>query len=132
MVLTLLVPTAVMAVDVPLQTNVDEQVISFTVVPGSLGFGTVVVGASSVVVPFTITNTGNVKIVVTATISGDTSGFYSAYLTLDGHPVTAFTTVTLTPVTGNTQSVNAQVHPTAGGWTNPVNGSLTFTATMVP
>jgi len=90
MVLTLLVPTSVMAANpVPMTTTTVAQVASITVDVPNLNFvntvngGSVVIGTYSAVLPIIITNSGNIPITVTAVVGGADASFFNNSLQLD-------------------------------------------------
>jgi hypothetical protein len=128
MVLALLVPTAVMGADtINLTTQVDPEIISFTVNPTDLDFGTIIVGGASTRT-FNLYNTGNVPVTFFATNTGE---FYTACMTLDGSTISGFTSVNILPGTNVlvTAVVVANSAWIAANGTGVKSGSLTFLAT---
>jgi len=143
MVLTLLVPTAVLAADPPItatSTPVAQSLI-ITLSTNTLNYGNVVVDRDSVVIPFDLRNDGNVPFTVSIYPSG---GFYANNMLFSltggvgsfGLNPTGFTTTTI--AVGNTMTIYTMVHP-YGTWLNAnggigilQTGSLSFIATYVP
>jgi len=132
MVLTLLVPTAVMAADVVvLDTTVVAQVVSFEITPSYVNFGAVIVGVYSEVRTFTVHNSGNVNITIAASTASD---FYynRMEISVDGvsyMPVSSFSAFPI--AVEGTPTIYVRVKPMSGDTIGLNNGSLTFIATPV-
>jgi hypothetical protein len=144
MVLTLLVPTAVMAdtsTPVGLETTVVTQTISFSVDPSSLGFGSVIAGQASTQ-SFVITNTGNVPIKITASLPVDPGGFYTAFMTLSVDGITWTYVSGFAPIipndgdgildVGESVTIHAKISPPIGWATGSVSGQIIFYSEYAP
>lgn len=132
LVLTMMIPVSALADtgSTSLETTVAAQVVSFSIDPTALRFGTVVVGTDSDVVNFTVHNTGNVPLKVAAAVTG--SGLYTNCLKLqqgawDWATVVGWTSPTI-PAGGSLIISAKIVHPTAE-FVGTKAGTLTFTST---
>jgi hypothetical protein len=142
MVLTLLVPTAVMAESASTSLSTDVvATVGLSVTPTDFFFGVVTVGTDSGVTTFTVTNTGTVPITVTASIPTDPTGFYTNCLLLAPSggiysKVSAFNYWDYSSVAipiGGSITIYAKVHPDSMGYVaTGILGSLLFTATPAP
>lgn len=132
LIMTVMIPMAVFADtgSATLETVVAAQTISFTMTPTALGFGTVVVGTDSQVTNFTITNTGNVPLKVSAVVTG--SGLYASCLKLQ-QGTWDYTTVVgwISPSipAGGSLIISAKIVKPTAEFIGTKAGTLTFTST---
>jgi hypothetical protein len=140
MVLTLLVPTAVMAVEPPITVTATpvSQNLVITLSTNTIAYGDVVIDRDSAVIPFDLRNDGNVPFTVQVNPS---SGFYAdcMWFSLTGNSgsyslnPSGFTTAKLN--VGDTITIYTMIHPTSawfalnGGIGVLQTGSLSFVAT---
>ena len=133
---TLLIPTAVMAANpLPMTTNAIAQSLIVTTDATALNFtgsganGAVVVGTDSNTITLNITNGGNVRMDVTAVVSGADSTFYGSSLMIEQNGGWVYASGWSYPslAKGASITVNLKVHPTTA---NPnYVGNLNFVGT---
>lgn len=133
LVMTMMIPMTVSADtgSATLETVVAAQTISFGVAP-TLGFGTVVVGTDSQVATFTISNTGNVPLTVTAGVTG--SALYTNFMQLqqgtwDYAAVNGWTSPVI--AVGGSLIIHAKIVKPSAEYIGAKSGTLTFTSIAV-
>ena len=132
LIMIMMIPMAVSAdtVSATLDTSVAAQVISFTMTPTALGFGTVIVGMDSQVTSFTIANTGNIPIKVSAVITG--SPLYTSCLQFQqngGGYATAVGWSSPAIPAGGSFVISAKIVKPTAEFVGKIAGTLTFTST---
>ena len=129
LIMTIMIPMTVSADTgkADMEASVIAQVVSFSMNPTALGFGTVIVGTSSSEVNFKIINTGNVPLKVTADVTGP---LYVKCLELQGEQAQGWSSPVIS--VGGELSISAKiVKPTAEYLGSKIAGTLTFVSEAV-
>ncbi len=111
---------------IALDVNVVPAVVSISVSPMIVNFGSIIFGGDSLVKSFTVTNSGNVAADMTADIESE---WYQTYLHIDGVPYDTGWTLTTIPA-DSSDDYDLQLVGVEGLGT--YSGVLVFTATPPP
>ncbi len=111
-------------------TVLPDKCLCVNVAPATLNFGSLYPGTSQTITDaLTITNCGDVAIVVTATTD---SAFYNANLELEGTSWHNLATWTVTLATGASTTIDARITVPQGYSAGTITGILNFVATAAP